>query len=203
MGNIRKMTDKEIEMFKIIGELRQELADMTAEAERYRNLAVDWSLKSDVFEMRLNQCENMKLAHEFEELLQTTSIPVAVEKVRGLFSELEQAQSDNAALVEALSKGYFGREVEKILANPHPGADMLKELGELRNRNADYKDIVGLSCEEYRLHRERIAMLEKELEQYKRALELACMRLCEFGPKFSTIQWSEYFLSQAKTGDKL
>lgn len=54
------------------------------EKERCRKLAVDWALKSDGYQMALERCENMKLAHEFEELLGTTSIPVAVEKVRGL-----------------------------------------------------------------------------------------------------------------------
>lgn len=69
--------------------LVNELADMTAEKERCRLLAVDWSLKADGYKASLEMCENMKLAHEFEELLQTTSIPVAVEKVKGLIKHWE------------------------------------------------------------------------------------------------------------------
>ena len=81
-----------------IEQLENDFITMTAEKERCRKLAVDYALKSDSFEMRLNQCENMKLAHEFEDLLQTTSIPVAVEKVKGLMAELEEYKQAYKAL---------------------------------------------------------------------------------------------------------
>ena len=55
-------------------------------------LAVDYALKADSFESALKRCENMKLAREFEDLLQTTSIPVAVEKVRELLAIKEVAK---------------------------------------------------------------------------------------------------------------
>jgi hypothetical protein len=67
--------------------------EMEAEKERCRLLAVDYALKSDDYKMRLEMCENMKLAREFEDLLQTTSIPVAVEKVRGLMAINAQIDS--------------------------------------------------------------------------------------------------------------
>jgi len=80
------------ELEKEYAELRQELADMTAEKERCRLLAVDWSLKADGYKASLEMCQNMKLAHEFEDLLQTTSIPIAVEKVRGMIEVMEAAE---------------------------------------------------------------------------------------------------------------
>ncbi len=76
---------KQIEWLKSeVNRLQVALDATIAEKERCRNLAVDWALKSDGFEMALRRCENMKLAHEFENLLQTTSIPVAVEKLKEL-----------------------------------------------------------------------------------------------------------------------
>ena len=75
-----------------INRLQVALDATIAEKERCRNLAVDWALKSDGFEMALRRCENMKLAHEFENLLQTTSIPVAVENVKELINIAEAAK---------------------------------------------------------------------------------------------------------------
>jgi spore coat polysaccharide biosynthesis protein SpsF (cytidylyltransferase family) len=69
------------------------LEDMEAEKERCRKLAVENALKADGYRHSLELCENMKLAHEFEDLLQTTSIPVAVEKVRGLIAINAQIDS--------------------------------------------------------------------------------------------------------------
>jgi len=78
-------------------DLKADLTIMTEEKERCRKLAVDWALKADGYRIALERCENMKLAREFEELLQTTSIPIAVEKVRSL-------QVENAKLRGTLKK---------------------------------------------------------------------------------------------------
>ena len=67
-----------------LNRLQVALEATIAEKERCRLLAVDYALKSDEYKMRLEMCENMKLAHEFEDLLQTTSIPVAVERLKEL-----------------------------------------------------------------------------------------------------------------------
>ena len=84
---------KQIEWLKSeVNRLQVALDATIAEKERCRNLAVDWALKSDGFEMALRRCENMKLAHEFENLLQTTSIPVAVENVKELINIAEAAK---------------------------------------------------------------------------------------------------------------
>ena len=107
------------ELEKEYAELKQELADMTAEKERCRKLAVDWSLKSDGFEARLNQCENMKLAHEFEELLQTTSIPVAVEKVKGLMAVRNAAEG----LESAIGSSLWDNFEYSVLMNALKGVD--------------------------------------------------------------------------------
>jgi len=112
-----------------------------------------------------------------------------------LRAELEQAQVDNAALLKWFKAtrlacntsndpnkilSDLAEAIDKyILATDHPGAALLKELEGLRDKNADYKDMVGISCEEYRIHREKIGLLEKELEQYKRALELACAGIAD------------------------
>ena len=67
-----------------LSRLQVALEATIAEKERCRLLAVDYALKADSYKASLELCENMKLAREFEELLQTTSIPVAVERVRRL-----------------------------------------------------------------------------------------------------------------------
>lgn len=69
-----------------LNRLQVALEATIAEKERCRNLAVDYALKSDEYKIRFERCENMKLAREFEDLLQTTSIPVAVKKVRSLLA---------------------------------------------------------------------------------------------------------------------
>ena len=81
--------------------LQAELARLTAalqatiaEKERVRQLAVNYSCKVDSYRMDLQMCQNMKLAREFEELLGTTDIAEAVEKVRELIAH-------NAFLAEA------------------------------------------------------------------------------------------------------
>lgn len=73
-------------------ELQQSLIDMTAEKERCRKLAVENALKTDGYKASLEMCENMKLAHEFEELLQTTSIPIAVNKLKEIKRQLAEAE---------------------------------------------------------------------------------------------------------------
>ena len=88
------------ELYEKIGRLEMELADMITEKERCRNLAVDWSLKADGYKASLEMCQNMKLAHEFEDLLQTTSIPVAVEKVKGLMALKKSVE----ALIKTVGK---------------------------------------------------------------------------------------------------
>ena len=84
------------------GELEDELNRLQvtleatiAEKERCRKLAVEHSVNAAGLEQKLSMCENMKLAHEFEELLQTTSIPVAVEKLKGLMAVAEVAMEIN------------------------------------------------------------------------------------------------------------
>ena len=136
-------------------------------------------------------------------------------------AELAALRADNATLVEALewistlSDTVFWKvgwnldkktpksimnKIADIISSPHPGAALLEELVQLRKDNANYKDMVGLSCEEYRIHREMIVRLEKELEQYKRALKIACEISSD---SFRTREEAmEYCLAQAKAGDK-
>jgi len=73
-----------------VNRLQVALQATVEEKERCRKLAVEYALKADGYQTALERCENMKLAREFEELLQTTSIPVAVDKVKATFAELEQ-----------------------------------------------------------------------------------------------------------------
>jgi hypothetical protein len=64
-----------------------------AEKERIRQLAVDYSCEADGLRMDLEMHQNMKLAREFESLLGTTSIPVAVKKIKALIEIVEAAKS--------------------------------------------------------------------------------------------------------------
>jgi len=82
-----------IDLESEVNRLQVALQATVEEKERCRKLAVDWSLKADVYKASLEMCENMKLAREFEELLQTTSIPVAVEKVRGMMAVVAAVKS--------------------------------------------------------------------------------------------------------------
>lgn len=63
------------------------------EKERCRKLAVEYALQSDEYKIKLERCENMKLAREFESLLQTTSIPVAVDRVKKMQAVVDAARS--------------------------------------------------------------------------------------------------------------
>ena len=118
----------------------------------------------------------------------------------------QQAEADNAALMEAMNKAKHRLENSFLLAaldilkfalsEPHPGAALLEEVERLRKENANYKDIVGLSCEEYRIHRETI-------EQYKEALILACEELVRHagGSPFADSTWRQHFLAKAKEAE--
>lgn len=73
-----------VNMSAKIEQLKEDFVAMSIEKERCRKLAVDYSLMADSYKASLERCENMKLAHEFEDLLGTTSIPIAVEKLKVL-----------------------------------------------------------------------------------------------------------------------
>jgi len=45
-----------------------------------------------------------------------------------LQTENAALKTDNAALLQSLLKGYYGRTVDKLLAEEHPGAALLQEL---------------------------------------------------------------------------
>lgn len=80
---------KQIEWLKSeVNRLQVALDATIAEKERCRELAVEYSMKADGYKASLEMCQNLKLAREFEELLQTTSIPVAVENLQNLIITL-------------------------------------------------------------------------------------------------------------------
>jgi len=203
-------------------EVQKALIAMTAEKERCRQLAVEWSLKADGYRISFERCENMKLAREFEDLLQTTSIPVAVEKVKELIyeseqlekvknvilvsimKELKQAKADNAALLSALWQ--IGGDTtlwQKSKSKTHYAGlpAFVKKIDDIKKRPHPGADIL------------------KEIEQYKRALELACeefepedCQCCSIyddcpntGERESIIDCPQrirdYFLDQSKAGE--
>lgn len=87
----RDLTIKDLEAE--VARLAVALQATIAEKERIRQLAVDYSCKADGLQMDLQMCQNMKLAREFENLLGTTSIPVAVKKIKALIEIVEAAKS--------------------------------------------------------------------------------------------------------------
>ena len=90
-----------------IEQLENDFIAMTAEKERCRKLAVDYSLMADSYKARLERCENMKLAYEFEELLGTTSIPVAVEKLKELLLKQKALELAHAKFLRETAKYGF------------------------------------------------------------------------------------------------
>ena len=78
----RDLTIKDLEAEN--NRLQAALQATIAEKERVRQLAVDYSCQVDGLRMDLQMCENMKLAREFEDILGTTSIPVAVERLKAM-----------------------------------------------------------------------------------------------------------------------
>jgi len=124
---------------------------------------------------------------------------------------LAEAQADNMALVEALRKslllwkGWGNNNYAedacyqsnlKVLEQPHPGDSLRKELKELQEGKAIYEAYDGSKLDKADQYIER---LEKELEQYKRALELCCRA---HRPTEARLQGMiNGFLAQAKTGE--
>lgn len=112
--------------------LQAELARLTAalqatiaEKERVRQLAVNYSCKVDSYRMDLEMCQNMKLAREFEELLGTTDIAEAVEKVRELiahkkaFEEVcRQFNYGNEKDYENMRDAFLAEAREMVLHDP-------------------------------------------------------------------------------------
>ena len=148
-----------------------------------------------------------KLAEEKDSWL----MAVAAEAVKCYVAQLAEAQADNMALVEALRKslllwkGWGNNNYAedacyqsnlKVLEQPHPGDSLRKELKELQEGKAIYEAYDGSKLDKADQYIER---LEKELEQYKRALELCCRA---HRPTEARLQGMiNGFLAQAKTGE--
>jgi hypothetical protein len=197
-----------------------------------------------------------KLAEEKDNWL----IAVAAEAVKSYMELLAEAKADNAALLESLKcsapalekvignknlRGmmwsddvhllYVAKEsTRETLSQPHPGAALLKELGELRQRVERYEQ-PNLKCG--RGHENNLPLSiwdcpmcteegRQELEQYKRALNLACVDAsdhqcpyefdyvdwpeCTSCPHGNEIRydierdikcWEKHYLAQAKAGE--
>jgi len=134
-----------------------EFKGLMEEKERVRQLAVEYSLLADGYKQSLEFCKNMKLAKEFEELLETTSIPVAVEKLKGLVTQLAEAQADNAVVLGKLNavqdyfsnpqkydgawKEWHSATIKQLMSKKQSGSALLQEVEQLRKRNTELEAI--------------------------------------------------------------
>jgi len=100
-----------------LARLQVALEATIAEKERCRKLAVEHSVNAAGLEQKLSMCENMKLAREFEELLQTTSIPVAVERLKELLAVQDAAERAVCKANGMFQAPAFMTDLKQVLAN--------------------------------------------------------------------------------------